>query len=114
MDARDQPGLSTTQPETTAAGASGLPTGIDESIGPYHLRRALGEGGMGIVFLAEQLEPIRRLVALKLVKAGFDTRGVLARFDSERQALAIMNHPNIAHVFDAGTTAAGRPFFVME
>jgi eukaryotic-like serine/threonine-protein kinase len=85
-----------------------------QSIGPYHLIERLGSGGMGEVWRAEQSEPIRRTVALKLIKAGMDTRAVVARFDSERQALATMDHPNIAKVFDAGATPAGRPFFVME
>ena len=85
-----------------------------QSIGPYHLIEPLGTGGMGEVWRAEQGEPIRRNVALKLIKPGMDTRAVVARFDSERQALAMMDHPNIARVFDAGATPAGRPFFVME
>ena len=80
----------------------------------YKLRQEIGEGGMGTVYLAEQLRPVRRMVALKLIKPGMDSRNVLARFDSERQALALMEHPNIARVLDAGTTADGRPFFVME
>jgi hypothetical protein len=75
---------------------------------------AIGEGGMGTVFMAEQTEPMRRRVAVKLIKAGMDSRQVLARFAAEQQALALMDHPNIAKVFDAGTTASGRPFFVME
>jgi eukaryotic-like serine/threonine-protein kinase len=83
-------------------------------IGPYHLLRPIGRGGMGEVWLAEQREPVRRRVAIKLIKAGMDTREVVARFESERQALALMDHPAIAKVFDAGTTPQGRPFFVME
>src|SRR5262245_45874484 len=83
-------------------------------VGPYELLEQVGEGGMGVVFLAEQREPVRRRVALKVVKPGMDTRRVLARFEAERQALAMMDHPNIARVLDAGTTAGGRPFFVME
>jgi serine/threonine protein kinase len=83
-------------------------------IGPYKLLEQIGEGGFGIVFLAEQQEPIRRKVALKVLKPGMDTRQVVARFEAERQALALMDHPNIAHVFDGGETAAGRPYFVME
>jgi len=83
-------------------------------IGPYRLIKMLGAGGMGEVWRAEQTEPIHRTVALKLIKAGMDTRAVVARFDSERQALALMEHPNIAKVFDAGATAEGRPYFVME
>src|SRR5580658_7724161 len=83
-------------------------------IGPYRLLQLLGEGGMGEVWLAEQKIPIHRTVALKLIKAGMDTKAVVARFESERQALALMDHPNIARVFDAGSTAEGRPYFVME
>jgi serine/threonine protein kinase/Tfp pilus assembly protein PilF len=83
-------------------------------IGPYHLLQRLGHGGMGEVWLAEQKEPVRRRVAIKLIKSGMDTREVVARFESERQALALMNHPAIAKVFDAGSTPEGRPYFVME
>ena len=85
-----------------------------ERIGPYRLIEVLGHGGMGVVYLAEQEEPVRRHVALKLIKLGMDTREVLSRFESERQALAILNHPNVAQVYDAGATEQGRPFFVME
>jgi tetratricopeptide (TPR) repeat protein len=84
------------------------------SIGPYRLIQLLGTGGMGEVWRAEQTEPFHRTVALKLIKAGMDTRAVVARFDSERQALALMEHPNIAKVYDAGETPEGRPYFVME
>lgn len=84
------------------------------SIGPYHLLQHIGSGGMGEVWLAEQKEPVHRRVALKLIKAGMDTREVVARFHSERQALALMDHPGIAKVFDAGSTSHGRPYFVME
>jgi serine/threonine protein kinase/tetratricopeptide (TPR) repeat protein len=83
-------------------------------IGSYHLLEKLGEGGMGEVWLAEQREPVRRKVALKVIKAGMDTSRVVARFEAERQALALMDHPAIAKVFEAGATAAGRPYFVME
>src|SRR5579859_187391 len=83
-------------------------------IGRYKLLQPIGEGGCGVVFLAEQEEPVRRQVALKVVKPGMDTRSVIARFEAERQALALMDHPHIAHVFDAGTTESGRPYFVME
>ena len=86
----------------------------DDDFGRYHILRPLGEGGMGTVYLAEQREPIRRLVALKVVKLGMDTNQVLTRFNHERQALAMMNHPNIALIFDAGATPKGRPYFVME
>ncbi len=82
--------------------------------GRYKLRQEIGEGGMGSVYLAEQIQPVKRQVALKLIKPGMDSRMVLARFESERQALALLDHPHIAKVFDAGTTDAGRPFFVME
>ncbi len=83
-------------------------------IGPYKLMEHIGEGGMGLVFVAEQQHPVRRKVALKVIKPGMDTRQVIARFEAERQALALMDHPNIARVFDAGTTGSGRPYFVME
>jgi hypothetical protein len=83
-------------------------------IGRYRLLRQLGEGGCGVVYLAEQEEPMRRRVAFKVIKLGMDTRNVIARFDAERQALALMDHPNIAKVLDAGTTDSGRPYFVME
>ncbi|MEM8488372.1 MAG: protein kinase [Bacteroidota bacterium] len=86
----------------------------DAQIGPYKLIEQLGAGGMGEVWLAEQKEPIKRQVAFKLIKLGMDTKEVVARFDSERQALAVMDHPNIAKVFDAGVTSTGRPYFVME
>ena len=85
-----------------------------DTIGPYKLLQQVGEGGMGIVFMAEQTEPIRRRVALKVIKPGLDSQQVIARFEAERQALAMMDHPNIARVVDAGTADSGRPFFVME
>ena len=85
-----------------------------EVIGHYKLLQQIGEGGFGTVWMAEQQQPVRRRVALKLIKAGMDTRQVVARFEQERQALAMMDHPNIAKVFDAGATQYGRPFFVME
>ena len=83
-------------------------------IGPYKLLQAIGEGGMGTVYMAEQECPVKRMVALKLIKIGLDSAQVVARFEAERQALALMDHPNIAKVLDAGTTVDGRPFFVME
>ena len=86
----------------------------DERVGRYKLLEKIGEGGCGIVYLAEQTEPIRRRVALKVIKLGMDTKQVIARFEAERQALALMDHPNIAKVLDAGATDTGRPFFVME
>ena len=106
---------------SVGAGESGTQTidtvkagGGDDDFGRYHILRTLGEGGMGTVYLAEQREPIRRPVALKVVKLGMDTSQVLARFANERQALAMMEHPNIARIFDAGATPRGRPYFVME
>ena len=83
-------------------------------IGPYKLKEQIGEGGFGLVFVAEQQEPVKRKVALKVIKPGMDTREVMARFTAERQALALMDHPNIARVLDAGATDSGRPYFVME
>ena len=83
-------------------------------IGRYKLLQQIGEGGFGVVFMAEQLEPVQRKVALKIIKAGMDTREIIARFEAERQALALMDHANIAQVLDGGATASGRPYFVME
>lgn len=91
-----------------------LMEGPGSRIGRYKLLQQIGEGGCGTVFMAEQEEPVRRRVALKIIKLGMDTKAVVARFEAERQALAMMDHPNIAKVFDAGATASGRPFFVME
>jgi WD40 repeat protein len=85
-----------------------------DRIGRYKLLQQIGEGGCGVVYVAEQEEPVRRRVALKVIKLGMDTKSVIARFEAERQALALMDHPNIARVFDAGATETGRPFFVME
>ncbi len=87
---------------------------VGERIGRYKILQQIGEGGCGVVFLAEQAEPIRRKVALKVIKLGMDTKSVIARFEAERQALALMDHPNIARVLDAGATETGRPYFVME
>ncbi len=97
--------------ESTAASLESTDATI---IGPYKLREQIGEGGMGTVYVAEQEKPVRRKVALKIIKAGMDTKSVVARFEAERQALALMDHPNIARVLDAGSTDAGRPYFVME
>ena len=83
-------------------------------VGPYKVLEKIGEGGCGGVYMAEQEKPVRRRVALKIIKLGMDTKNVIARFESKRQALAMMDHPNIARVLDAGTTETGRPFFVME
>ena len=86
----------------------------EKQIGPYRLREQIGEGGMGVVYVAEQEKPVRRKVALKIIKPGMDSDDVVARFEAERQALAMMDHPNIAKVLDAGTTDEARPYFVME
>jgi len=91
-----------------------LPAAIGTEIGPYKLVSVLGEGGIGIVYRAEQKRPVRREVALKVIKPGMDSKQVISRFEAERQALALLDHPNIARVFDAGTTEKGRPYFVME
>ena len=99
-------------PDLTRAQPSGIQAA--EAIGPYRLLERVGEGGMGEVWLAEQTQPIHRQVALKVIKAGMDTAQVVARFEAERQALALMDHPAIARVFDAGATPQGRPYFVME
>src|SRR5262249_39568407 len=104
------------------AGVVGLPPGDDGGaveqpgsvIGPYKLVQQIGEGGRGTVWMAEQQEPVRRRVALKIIKAGMDSAQVVARFEAERQALALMDHPHIAKVFDGGATKSGRPYFVME
>ena len=106
----DTPTESLDTPADQATSGRTLP----ERIGPYKILEILGQGGMGIVYLAEQETPIRRRVALKVIKLGMDTQEVIARFESERQALAMMNHPNIAQVHDAGTTERGAPYFVME
>jgi serine/threonine protein kinase len=92
----------------------GMAEGPGTLVGPYKLLQQLGEGGMGTVFMAEQTQPVRRKVALKVIKPGMDSRQVIARFEAERQALALMDHPSIAKVLDAGTTNSGRPYFVME
>src|SRR5215468_5615572 len=99
-----------------SAAESALDSELPESkrIGPYKLLQKLGEGGGGVVYMAEQEQPIRRRVALKIIRLGMDTRNVIARFEAERQALALMDHSNIARVLDAGATETGRPYFVME
>ena len=102
-------------PEDDAATETLVPSGeAGRRLGPYHLLQRLGEGGMGEVWLAQQTSPVRRDVAVKIIKRGLDTRQVVARFEAERQALALMDHPFIAKVFDAGETPDGRPYFVME
>ena len=100
--------------ESTTCAAIPGHDGPGTVIGPYKLLEQIGEGGMGLVFMAEQQKPVRRKVALKVIKAGMDTRQVIARFEAERQALALMDHPNIAKVLDGGITESGRPYFVME
>jgi non-specific serine/threonine protein kinase/serine/threonine-protein kinase len=99
---------------TIEHGAGPIAEGPGTVIGPYKLREQIGEGGMGVVYVAEQHQPVRRKVALKIIKPGMDTKQVIARFEAERQALAMMEHPNIARVHDAGATDSGRPYFVME
>ena len=101
-------------PASSAAVVANADDAAQGRVGRYRLLEKLGEGGCGVVYLAEQDEPVRRQVALKIIKPGMDTREVIARFEAERQALALMDHPGIAKVFDAGETEAGRPYFVME
>jgi serine/threonine protein kinase len=125
LQAHDEPGSFLDRPAGAGTGAyapdpdaSPAPPPEAETpgtrIGPYKLLQVIGEGGMGAVWMAEQHEPVRRMVALKVIKAGMDSAQVVARFEAERQALAVMDHPNIAKVFDGGTTELGRPYFVME
>ncbi len=106
------------QPQDIADLATQLSTPLTEGagtlIGPYKLLEQIGEGGFGVVWTAEQREPIKRRVALKIIKIGMDTKQVVARFEAERQALAMMDHPNIAKVLGAGSTDSGRPYFCME
>jgi eukaryotic-like serine/threonine-protein kinase len=104
----------TSDPAFKGSSVAGSKEGPGSLIGPYKLMHAIGAGGMGFVYLAEQQFPVRRQVALKIIKQGMDTERVIARFEAERQALAMMDHPNIAKVFDANTTDSGRPYFVME
>lgn len=110
--------LGETWDENGPPGAGPMTSSIAEGpgtvVGPYKLMEKIGEGGFGLVFVAQQMQPVRRKVALKVIKPGMDTRDVVARFEAERQALAMMDHPNIARVFDAGSTETGRPYFVME
>jgi serine/threonine protein kinase len=114
--ARPRDAAAPCRPDDAAAPPQGLSAeGVGSLLaGKYKLLAEIGEGGMGSVFMAEQLAPVRRTVAIKVIKAGMDTKAVLARFEIERQALALMEHPHIARVFDAGSTESGRPFFVME
>ena len=104
----------TTPPNEEDTATVPAPVGTPHCIGPYKILDKLGEGGMGVVYLAEQTEPVRRKVALKVIKHGMDTKQVVARFAAERQALAMMDHPSVAKVFDAGSTEGGRPYFAME
>lgn len=111
----DAPTVTCARPQVTAAPVPKTGAVAEgDQIGPYHLMKRIGEGGMGLVFLAAQSEPVTRTVALKIVKAGMDTEEVIRRFEQERQSLAMMDHPGIARVLDAGATDSGRPFFVME
>jgi serine/threonine protein kinase len=110
-DATRAPGGGSTVPTSESRP---IAEGPGARIGPFKLLERIGEGGMGVVFMAEQDTPVRRTVALKIIKPGMDSSHVIARFEAERQALALMDHPNIARVFDAGTTETGRPYFVME
>src|SRR5262245_36458335 len=116
LGAHDHPDPFLEAPAPIAGATADLPLaeGPGTVIGPYKLREQIGEGGMGLVFVAEKTRPVRRQVALKVIKPGMDSRQVLARFEAERQALALMDHPNIAKVLDGGTTESGRPYFVME
>ena len=108
------PTASSGPPEPDATRAATTTTHASRTMGPYRLIQRLGEGGMGDVWLAEQTDPVHRQVALKVIRAGMDTKQVLARFEAERQALALMDHPAIATVFDGGSTSEGRPYFAME
>jgi serine/threonine protein kinase len=117
LSVTDEEASPSTEPRAQTGGSSRQPGSLEgkgTQIGRYRLTGVLGEGGMGIVYLAEQEHPIKRQVALKVIKPGMDSRRVIARFEAERQALALLDHPNIAHVHDAGTTDIGRPYFVME
>lgn len=114
LKAHDQAGDFLEQPASEAETEAAVGEKPGDRIGRYKLVQQIGEGGCGVVYLAEQEEPVRRRVALKIIKPGMDTKSVMARFEAERQALALMDHPNIAKVFDAGATESGRPYFVME
>ena len=107
---KDEPARPTIKLELTDAPDEA----VGQTLGRYKLLERVGEGGCGVVYVAEQTEPVRRRVALNVIKLGMDTKQVVDRFEAERQALAMMDHPNIATVLDAGTTDVGRPYFVME
>src|SRR5580658_9629780 len=112
----EEPPVSVGAGQTIKLVIANLPSENDvgKTIGRYRLLQQIGEGGCGTVYMAEQQEPVSRRVALKVIKLGMDTKSVIARFEAERQALALMDHPNIAKVLDAGATESGRPYFVME
>ena len=116
LKAHENPGGFLQIPAAAVLASLGHPLPDDPGtvIGPYKLLQPIGEGGMGVVYLAEQQQPIQRQVALKVIKPGMDTKAVIGRFDAERQSLALMDHPNIAKILDAGTTESGRPYFVMD
>jgi eukaryotic-like serine/threonine-protein kinase len=113
-DFLEEPPTGLTAADESTSVVSQLSEKAGDKIGRYKLLQQIGEGGCGVVYMAEQLEPVRRRVALKVIKLGMDTKNVIARFEAERQALALMDHPNIAKVLDAGATETGRPYFVME
>jgi len=110
----ERPAVAMDPDGTAGLEAAGTAEGPGSVIGPYKLLEQIGEGGMGVVYMTEQTQPVRRKVALKIIKPGMDTKQVIVRFEAERQALALMDHPNIAKVLDAGATGSGRPYFVME
>src|SRR5262245_37129082 len=116
LGAHDAPHSLLDAPARSVSATIDVPAGEGPgtTIGPYKLLEPIGEGGFGVVYRAEQTRPVRRVVALKILKPGMDTRQVVARFEAERQALALVDHPNIARVIDGGTTDAGKPYFVME
>ena len=114
LEAHAQAGPFMAEPSVEPAESESLGEGAGTTVGRYRLLQLIGEGGFGAVFMAEQREPVKRTVALKIIKLGMDTKQVIARFEAERQALAMMDHPSIAKVLDAGATEAGRPYFVME
>ena len=113
-DSDDQPTAAPSPPASSGSAGSGAPALFaseqpGESIGPYRLLEVLGEGGFGVVWLAERREPMVQRVAIKIIKPGMDSKAVIARFEQERQALAVMDHPNVAKVLDGGVTPTGRP-----